>query len=185
MKLRFAITPLLILFIGFTFQACKSEQAEKMISQIDQLSASIDSSEQVYQSIDTLTVIEIKQNSEEQLEYLSKFFTDTTYQNARFVDVYNSNWKLMRKLLKGYARLGSEIDFSRNQLHHLRNDVSNGFSSDSIYVKYLEGEIKAVQKIEQSTQVMKSWELKSIDRYNGMVQPIDSIITELKNQGFR
>lgn len=176
-------------FIIFGFfllvTSCRNEKTEKMLTKIDLMIASVDSSEIVFQTIDTNTISIAKKNAESQLEYIQKFYKDTAYQNLRYIDVYNSNFKLMRKLLKGYTRLQSEIDFSKSQLQHLSNDVKNGFAADANYQKHMAGELKAVEKIRVSTKVLIDWEEKSINRYNGMVQPIDSIITELKEQGYR
>ena len=185
MKTTFVKNSILAFTLILLISSCKNEETTKMLGTIDQLIVTVDSSNVVFKTIDTAAIATAKANAESQLEYIKKFYTDTNYQNARYIDVYNSNFKLMRKLLKGYDRLGSEIDFSKSQLTHLSNDINNGFAADSSYIKYLEGEKKAVSKIRITTKTLVEWEEKSINRYSGMVQPIDSIITELQNQGFR
>lgn len=185
MKLSTIRNLFLIISVFGLLYSCKSEKTETMLSQIDKMMVTVDSSNEIFQTIDTVIVSAAKTNAEQQLEYLEKFYTDTNYQNARYVDVYNSNFKLMRKLLKGYDRVQSEIDFSKNQLTHLSNDIKNGFAADTSYESYLIGEMKAVQKIKASTKTLKNWETKTVNRYNGMVNPIDSIINTLQARGLR
>lgn len=91
----------------------------------------------------------------------------------------------MKKYVKGYGRLNSEIDFSISQLSHLHHDVENGFAHDSTYAKHFEDEKLAVSKIVNTCATLQNWEERSTKRYHGMVQPIDSIITELQKQGYR
>lgn len=175
-----------IVITVFTLLAsCKSEKTENMLLKVQAMQASVDSSNKVFQTIDTNVVSTAKIKSEKQLEFLKEHYNDTNYQNARYIDVYNSNFKLMRKLLKGYNRLHSEIEFSNSQLNHLQNDINNGFANDNEYKKHLAGEQKAVEKIRVSTRVLKEWEAKTVKRYNGMNMSIDSIVTELHNQGRR
>lgn len=177
-------TSLAIILIA-SIASCKSEKTEKLLVEIDQLITEVDSSNIVFKSIDTASISTAKLYAESQLDYLKEFNTDTTYKKARFIDVYNSNFKLMRKLLSSYSRLGSEIEYSKNQLTHLSNDVKNGLAADSTYIKYFNGEKKAVETIKVTAKSFKDWETRSINRYNGMVLPIDTIITDLKKQGYR
>lgn len=174
-----------IISILSIFSSCKSEKTEALLAEIEGMQSSVDSSQKIFEEIDIEKITKNKENAKGQIEYLKKFYNDTNYVNARYVDVYISNFKLMRKLVKGHHRLDQEIDFSQGQLHHLRKDVKNGFAADSSYFKYLEAEKLAVSKIKNTTKTLVSWELKTTNRYNGMVAPIDSIITELKNQGKR
>ncbi|MFT4754482.1 MAG: hypothetical protein ACI85Q_002041 [Salibacteraceae bacterium] len=185
MKISFATKLLLVGAIITVFSACKSKKTEQMLAQIDQLVVQVDSSHKEFLSIDTAALTEAKTYAKQQLDYLQRFNTDTTYKNARYIDVYNSNFKLMRKLLKGYNRLGEEIEFSKNQLNHLSNDIKNGFAADSSYSKYFAGETRAVSKIITTTSTLQQWEARSIKRYNGMVLPIDSVVTELQSRGLR
>ncbi len=165
--------------------ACQSESTKTKLQAITGLQKQVDSSQVVFKTIQIETISAYKKNAEGQLDYLKKNYHDTAIENARFVDVYNSNFKLMRKLMKGHERLEKEIDFSNNQLKHLYSDIENGFAQDSNYVKFMKGEKIAVFKIINTTNTLKDWEERTIKRYNGMISPIDSIILELKNQGYR
>ncbi len=176
---------IVIISILSILNSCKSEKTEALLAEIEGMQLSVDSSQKVFERIDTATISKNKKYAEDQIEYLRKFNTDTNYKNARYIDVYYANFKLMRKLLKGHHRLNQEIDFSQGQLHHLYKDVKNGFAADTNYYTYIEAEELAVSKIKNTTKTLTDWELKTTKRHKGMVAPIDSIITELKNQGKR
>ena len=182
MKLLKSTTLVIALFLGF---ACQSENTKAKLQAVTILQGKVDSSSVVFKTIQFETISENKKNAESQLDYLTKNYHDTNMQNARYVDVYNTNFKLMRKLIKGHKRLEKEIDFSNNQLKHLYSDIENGFAQDTNYIKFMQGEELAVSKIVNSTKTLKNWEERTTNRYNGMVAPIDSIILELRNQGFR
>ena len=182
MKILKSTSLVIVLFFVF---ACQSESTKTKLQAVTVLQEQVDSSQVVFKTLQIETISKNKKNAEIQLDYLEKNYHDTNLQNARFVDVYNSNFKLMRKLIKGHERLEKEIDFSNNQLKHLHSDIENGFSQDTNYIKFMKGEELAVSKIINSTKTLKNWEERTINRYNGMVAPIDSIILELQNQGFR
>ncbi len=176
---------IVIISILSIFNSCKSEKTEALLAEIEGMQLSVDSSQKVFQAMDTAKIFSYKKNSEAQIKYLETFFKDTIYENARYIDVYYGNYKLLRKITRGYPKLVKEIEFSKEQLYHLKNDVKNGFAADSNYQKYISGEKLAVKNIAETTSTLINWEEKGITRYENMVASIDSIITEMKNQGLR
>lgn len=176
-----------IFFVFILFAAsCTDKNASNHLADISTLQAQVDSSNTVFQTIDFELIKEYKENSDQQLTFLKENFKDSsTFENAKYIDVYYGNFKLMRKMLKGQPRLEEEILYSQQQLDHLYQDVKNGMLEDSVYTKYYEGEAKAVKQIINSTFTLKDWETRSVKRYNGMVAPIDSVINELHKQGYR
>ena len=176
------VTPLVLMLVLFS---CKSEITTSNLKQIETLQFKVDSSNLVYKKLNIEEITKNKLYAEKQLDFLKEHNHDTTLALNKFMDVYYGNFKIMRKYLTGYKRLGSEIDFSTSQLTHLYNDVENGFAHDSSYTKHFEDEKLAVSKIVNTCATLLDWEQRSTKRYNGMVQPIDSIITELQKQGYR
>lgn len=175
----------IIIIIFVALASCKSETTQQKLQEIKTLQVQVDSTKKVFNTLDIDKMSEMKTYAEQQLDFLEKHNKDTTRANAEYIDVYYGNFKLIRKFVKGYGRLESEIDFSTSQLTHLYNDVDNGFTNDSSYVKHLKDEKTAVFKIVNTCATLVDWQERGTKRYSGMVQPIDSIITELKRQGFR
>ena len=64
-------------------------------------------------------------------------------------------------------------------------DVENGLVDDESYAKFYAGEEKAAKGIIKSVGTLREWEEIAVNRYNGMVQPIDSVIVEMQNRGYR
>lgn len=174
-----------IISILSIFSSCKSEKTEALLAEIEGMQSSLDSSQKEFHSMDTAKIFGYKKISEAQINYLETFFKDSVYENARYIDVYYGNYKLLRKITRGYPKLAKEIEFSQKQLLHLTNDVKNGFAADSNFIKYISGEKLAVKNIAATTSALINWEEKGITRYENMVTSIDSIITEMKNQGLR
>tara|TARA_R110002050_G_scaffold147017_1_gene272651 strand:+ start:29882 stop:30424 length:543 start_codon:yes stop_codon:yes gene_type:complete len=174
-----------ILSLIIAIVSCKSELTQTRLGAIKSLQAQVDSSAIMFQTIDIAKIKDYKTNAKTQLDFLEKNNHDTIFDHLKYIDVYYANFKLMRKLVKGHERLAAEIEFSTSQLTHLYNDVENGFSGDSNYVKHFDSESKAVSKIVNSTAVLKDWEERTVKRYNGMVAPIDSIILVQQNLGYR
>lgn len=174
-----------ILGLFIAIVSCKSELSQSRIKDINSLQAQVDSSAIVFQTIDIDKIKAYKTNAKSQLDFLDNNNHDTIFDHLKYIDVYYSNFKLMRKLVTGYDRLAAEIEFSSSQLTHLNNDIENGFSGDSTFTKYYNAEKKAVFQIVNTTKVLIDWEERTINRYNGMVAPIDSIILVQKNLGYR
>jgi uncharacterized membrane-anchored protein YhcB (DUF1043 family) len=175
----------IIIIIFVALISCNNETTQHKLEEIKTLQTQVDSTKKVFNTLDFEKIAEMKAYAKQQLDFLDKHNKDTTRANAKYIDVYYANFKLTRKFVKGYERLESEIDFSTSQLTHLYNDVENGFANDSNYVKHFKDEKTAVFKIVNTCATLVDWQMRSTKRYNGMVQPIDSIITELKKQGFR
>ena len=176
------VIPFLLVIVLFS---CKSETTRTNLHEIEVLQYQVDSSKIVFKTLDLDSITKMKVNAEEQLDFLKKHNHDTTKAYNKFLDVYYGNFKILKKYIKGYGRLNSEIEFSISQLTHLHNDVENGFAHDSTYTKHFEDEKLAVSKIVNTCATLQNWEERSTKRYNGMTQPIDSIITELQKQGYR
>lgn len=175
-----------ILLIGAVLSACKDASITQKITEVERMQQQVDSCNTIFKTIDNESIKTYQAEAKEQLEFLAKNYKDTAnFENARYIDVYNSNWKLMGKLLKGHKRLGDEIVYSQSQLKKLHHDVENALFSDSTYQKYAQGEAIAVSKIIKTTSTLKEWEKHSVNRFNGMHQPIDSVINKLNSRGLR
>lgn len=172
--------------IGLGFTSCTDANVTVRLNEIKTLQTKVDSSSTEFETIDIKTISKYRERGEEQMAYLEKHYQDTTnFENAKYLDVYYANYKLMKKIVKGHQRLVSEITYTQSQLDHLYLDVKNGLVADSAYTKFYSGEQKATTTIVNSVATLKDWEARSIKRYSGMVQPIDSIITQLQKQGYR
>jgi len=176
---------ILFIFSSILF-SCTDKKVTQHLNDIETLQAKVDSSNTVFETIDLETISKYREIGKEQMNYIEKHYHDSTnFDNAKYIDVYYANYKLMKKIVKGHKRLASEITYTSAQLNDLYVDVKNGLVADSVYTKYYTGEQNATAGIVKSVSTLKDWETRSIKRYNGMVPSIDSIIVELKNQGYR
>ena len=182
---QFKILFSLVSLISLTLTSCTDVQVTTRLDNIKTLQTKVDSSSTEFEAINLDAILEYKAKSNEQMDFIEKHYHDTSnFDNAKYIDVYYANYKLMKKIDKGYQRLESEITYTQSQLANLYLDVKNGLVADSVYNKFYNGEQKATAQIVKSVRILKEWETHSVNRYNGMVQPIDSIINELKNQGY-
>ena len=182
LKVLFVIS----IITGMVFTSCTDAKVTQRLDDIKTLQTKVDSSSTEFGTIDIETISKYSAKGNEQMSFLEKHYHDTTnFDNAKYIDVYYANYKLMKKIVKGHKRLASEITYTQSQLGNLYLDVKNGLVADSVYTKYYSGEQKATAEIVKSVETLKEWETRSIKRYNGMVQPVDSIITELQKQGYR
>lgn len=166
--------------------SCTDEKVTQHLNDIKTLQNKVDSSNTAFSELNMEKITEYRQNAESQMEFIEANYHDTvSFENAKYVDVYYANFRLMRKLMMNHKKLDSEITYTNSQLVKLYADVKNGLVADSTYSHYYSGEKKATDAIIESVATLKDWEYRTIKRYNGMVQPIDSIILELKNQGYR
>jgi len=182
LKILFVIS----IITGMVFTSCTDAKVTQRLDNIKTLQTKVDSSSTEFGTIDIETIEKYRSKGKEQMDFIEKHYHDTTnFDNAKYIDVYYANYKLMKKIVKGHERLASEITYTQSQLSNLYLDVKNGLVADSVYTKYYNGEQKATAEIIISVATLKDWETRSIKRYNGMVQPIDSVIMELKKQGYR
>jgi hypothetical protein len=174
-----------LIVISTILFACTSQQTTQRLNDVSKLQSQVDSSLVVFNTINIDSVKTLKSLSKSHIDYLEKNYHDTILAHAQYVDVYYGNFKLMRKLVKGYDRVAAEIDFSKVQLGNLHKDIENGFTQDSTYQRNFDAEKKAVGQIINSAKTLKDWEIRTAKRHSGMEASIDSIILDLKNQGYR
>lgn len=172
--------------LALTIVGCTSEKVSQRLIHLEKLQSQVDSANTVFISIQMDSIQAYKRHSETQLDFIKQHFWDTSNrENAQYIDVYYANFKKMRKLVKGYPRVQAEIENSQKQLSSLYHDTKHQIHADSVYERYVSGEEKMVRSIVESVGRLKSWEEQSVNRYHGMVDPIDSVILSLKEQGYR
>jgi predicted transcriptional regulator len=177
---------LLILSVGFSLYSCTSEVVIQRLNDISKLQSQLDSATLEFKKIDTAEVRENMEKAKSQLDYLERHYIDSqNFDLAKYCGVYEANFKLMRRTIGNYEKLDGQIAYTSSQLSHLYADIENGMVADSVYERYYSGEQKATQEIIANVAKLQEWETKSTKRFWGMVQPMDSIITDLQNRGYR
>lgn len=176
------------LFLALIISAvgCTNPKLQLKIDQVTELQHKVDSSKVVMDSIDIHKVTLFKEYAGAQIDFLEDHPQDSSYrEEAKYIDVYLGNFKMLRKLIKNYEPTQAEIEYTQGQLNNLYADLSNGLVADSTYARFYRSEKMATVQIVNTVRKLRDWEIRGVKRHMGMVNQVDSIITSLENLGFR
>ena len=116
---------LLILVISLGISSCTNPN-EKEIGEVEALLAIMEETEQSLLSIDTSIVFEAKRQMDKDITEVSSFTDTMTREDAFKLDDIFRTRKRFNKITINYSGFIYEIEFSRNQLNNLKEDLENG-----------------------------------------------------------
>lgn len=173
------ITSTLALF----FIACRPNIDEAKLAKIDSLQAVLDSSQQLFNKVDSAKIMQYSKHYFENLDYVRYEYYDTVETEIAFyIDKYYGMRKAMNFMRKEYNKLKSELSISQSQLDLLSEDIDNGLVEDSQLDKYLELESNNVKQVKGLVNKIHDAYDYNIRLYEKMNPRVDSIITDNKQK---
>ena len=153
---------ILVLVIGLSFGACNNP-LEKEIGEVEALLLSVKDSESFLFSVDTSKVFAVKRQMERDLAEFNGINDTLTKEEAFKVDDIFASKKKIFRLESNYPNLISQIEYSKQQLNNLKQDLENKamkkedfklhFAEEQAAVKELDANInKSIQGLEVGLQ---------------------------------
>ena len=176
MNIKWAGT--VILFLSILISCSVSEKQQYFIEKIDTLETVFDSVSNQYILIDTVELFNSYDLINANLLRLSNI--DTVLSDT--IKIYAFIQKSFKRFAAEHHAISEEIDYSKNQLLTLKNDIINDNISDESMEKYYFEEKEAIDnlmhKIRFNVQSIE-YQLQSFDHLN---EKMEKIIDKYENQ---
>ncbi len=168
-----------------TVAACAPLKNSDKIAQVESLQKRLDSVEVRLENLPLEEVEVRKTTAKKDLDFLKKATDVLTRDDLFLVDAYNANFKMLKKLEKGYHLSFKELAYSKSQLKNLKSDLYYGNLNDTLFSKYYVQEERAVIQLEKTADKLDEWNETSDRKYRGLKPRIDSLIHDLNRRGIR
>lgn len=156
---------ILIVTITFVFTACKNEM-EKEVGEVEGLISMVNEIEKTVLSIDTTKAFQVKRQISKDLALIESLGDTLDREQAFMLDDYYFGKKRLFRFYNNYKDFITQIDYSKEQLNNLKQDLNNGLVTKEKFKEYylaeqasvmsLNGKVnKSVGGIEESIQKME------------------------------
>ncbi len=130
---------IILLVIGSTIFACKNAY-EKEIGEVDGLMNILTETENALLSVDTSRAFTASRQIKIDLDELNATKDTLSKEQAFRLDEYYSSKKKLFRLTGNYQGYVEKVNYSKNQLVNLKQDLANGKITKEDYAKYYESE---------------------------------------------
>lgn len=169
--------------LALFFIACRPNIDEAKLAKIDSLQNVLDSSQQLFNKVDSVKIMKYSNHYFENLDYVRNEYYDTVETEIAFyIDKYYGMRKAMKLMRKNYNKAKSELIISQNQLSLLTQDIDNGLVEESQLDKYLELESNNVNQVKGVVNKIYEAYDYNIQLYEEMNPRVDSIIADNKQK---
>lgn len=169
--------------LALFFIACRPNIDEAKLAKIDSLQNVLDSSQQLFNKVDSVKIMKYSNHYFENLDYVRNEYYDTVETEIAFyIDKYYGMRKAMKLMRKNYSKAKSELIISQNQLNLLTQDIDNGLVEESQLDKYLELESNNVNQVKGVINKIYEAYDYNIQLYEEMNPRVDSIIADNKQK---
>lgn len=169
--------------LALFFIACRPNIDEAKLAKIDSLQNVLDSSQQLFNKVDSVKIMKYSNHYFENLDYVRNEYYDTVETEIAFyIDKYYGMRKAMKLMRKNYNKAKSELIISQNQLNLLTQDIDNGLVEESQLDKYLELESNNVNQVKGVINKIYEAYDYNIQLYEEMNPRVDSIIADNKQK---
>lgn len=151
---------LVFLFLSFWMFFTSCHPYQKYVEEIDLLLLSLDSTQAVFNQIDTHLVYQEKTNLKKALDSIKPMINDTSRWmkwQAYISPAANLN-KSFSRWHRSFLNGKDEFSYSKKQLTDLRQDIQHKLLEESFIIKYVESEKQALEDLKQYTQKLKAWQ---------------------------
>ncbi len=142
-----------ILITSLAFTACKNAM-EKEIGEVDSLISMVDEIEKSVLSIDTTRAFAAKRQVSMDLAMIESLGDTLDKATAFKLDDYYSGKKRLYRFSTNYKEFITQIDYAKNQLKNLKQDINNGLVEKDKFQEYYNVEQASVMEL--SSKVNKS-----------------------------
>ena len=142
-----------ILMISIAFTACKNAM-EKEIGEVDALISMVDEIEKSVLSIDTTRAFAAKRQVSMDLAMIESLGDTLDKATAFKLDDYYSGKKRLFRFSTNYDEFITQIDYAKDQLKNLKQDINNGLVEKDKFQGYYNVEQASIMEL--SSKVNKS-----------------------------
>ncbi|PCJ24253.1 MAG: hypothetical protein COA97_10185 [Flavobacteriales bacterium] len=126
---------LFIIISGLVFSACNNPN-EKEIGEVEGLIRIVEEAEKSLLAIDTSVVFTSKRQMDEDISAINRVYDTINREIAfRLDDIFRSR-KMLRRMVSNYPGLIRKINFSKNQLNKLKQDLENNLIKKEDFKKH-------------------------------------------------
>jgi len=143
----------LIFVVAIVFTACKNEM-QKEIGEVDGLISMVDEIEKSVLSVDTTRAFAAKKQVSMDIAMIESIGDTLDKETAFRLDDYYSGKKRLFRFATNYNGFIKQIDFAKEQLNNLKQDLNNGLVDKEKFKDYYAAEQASVMEL--SSQVNKS-----------------------------
>lgn len=117
------------------FSSCKNEMS-KEIGEVDGLITMVNEIEKTVLSVDTAKAFQTKRQISKDLELIENIGDTLDKEDAFILDDYYSGKKRLYRFHENYEDFINQIDYAKNQLKNLKQDLNNGKVTKEKYKEY-------------------------------------------------
>jgi chromosome segregation ATPase len=136
----------LFLVIALAFNACKNAY-EKELGEVEGLMNILVETENTLLSVDTSRAFSATRLIKQDLDQLEASKDTLNKEEAFMLDDYYSRKKKLFRLTSNYSDFVHKINFAKNQLNSLKQDLSNGLIKKEDFEQHYKNEQSAVMEL--------------------------------------
>jgi hypothetical protein len=123
---------ILLVVVALTFAACSSLN-EKEVGEVNALISIVEETEKSLLSVDTSVVFSAKRQMDKDVLELNKYKDTINREEAFRLDDILGSKKRLKNIVRHYSEFIKQINFSKNQLTNLKQDLENDLMSKEDY----------------------------------------------------
>ncbi|MCB0402159.1 MAG: hypothetical protein KDD41_08750 [Flavobacteriales bacterium] len=172
---------IIILIVSLGLFAC-GNKFEKEIGEVDGLISMADEVEKSILSVDTSRAFSVKRQMEKDLKMLDQFSDTIDKSTAIKLGEYYSGKKRVFAFYNNYLQFVSKINYTKDQLRNMKQDLENGVMPEDKFEDYYKTE--QVYLMELSSQVNHSLEGldQTITYFETSKNEIETILESLRQK---
>ncbi len=172
--------------LAVSFASCNRTSYKAEIQTIDSLLVELDSAKAIFNRIDTSGFADLNRSMGTKTSYISGHYSQKGDTIGRDLAFLLSNYRDMRKPLKNHKmafdEVAEELQFSREQLLNLRNDLENNLQDTIRVRKFMQQEVEAASEVIARPAVLAAGAERTRSNQAIYEPKIDSVIAVLKGQ---
>ncbi|PJA09593.1 MAG: hypothetical protein COX70_01390 [Flavobacteriales bacterium CG_4_10_14_0_2_um_filter_32_8] len=172
---------ILSLIFAIGFSSCKNA-FEKELGEVEKLLAEVNETEKSLLAVDTAKVFSTKRQMEKDLLTINAINDTLTKAEAFKIDELFSSKKRVFRLAENYADFFGQINFSKNQLKNLKQDIENGLITKEDFAIHFVEEQNAVSELKKKISKRVDGLDVDLEKFRLFRPAIDEFIEHRKNK---
>lgn len=173
----------IVLVLGITFAlfSCKNAM-EKEVGEVEGLISMVNEIEKTVLSIDTAKAFQAKRQISKDLALIESLGDTLDKQSAFMLDDYYSGKKRLYRFYNNYKDFIIQIDYSKEQLNNLKQDLNNGIVTKEKFKEYYMLEQASVMELNSKVNKSVGGIEESIQKMELQRPDILALFEELKQR---
>ncbi len=175
LKFRSAIAGPLIIATVLILASCTENQNTDKIEKVDSLSMVLDETELMFKEINIDSLRQLFEIYQYNTDEIKKSYSKEDEEGWKIVCRYNDMKKPFRNLVEYYDNISSELNFSRQQLDSLKQDLQNNLITEERAEEYIIEEEKAIgylHKMVSNNLISSNVIINDFDSLNTLVEKV-------------